>query len=43
MPKKYVVTLTEDQESYLLDLLKKGKAKARKLTRARNSAAIGRG
>lgn len=35
MPKKYVVTLTEDQESYLLDLLKKGKAKARKLTRAR--------
>ncbi len=34
-PKKYVVTLTKEQRSYLLDLLKKGEAKARMLTRAR--------
>lgn len=34
-PKKYVVELTKEQRSYLLDLLKKGEAKARMLTRAR--------
>lgn len=34
-PKKYVVELTEKQRSYLLDLIRKGEAKARMLTRAR--------
>jgi transposase len=34
-PKVYVVELTDEQRSYLLDLLKKGEAKARTLTRAR--------
>ena len=34
-PKKYVVELTEEQRSYLLDLVRKGEAKARMLTRAR--------
>jgi transposase len=34
-PKKYIVELTDGQRSYLLDLLKKGEAKARMLTRAR--------
>ena len=33
-PKKYVVELTKEQRSYLLDLLKKGEGKARMLTRA---------
>ncbi len=34
-PKKYVVKLTPEERSRLLNLLKKGKEKARKLTRAR--------
>lgn len=34
-PKKYVVKLTEEERSYLLDMLKKGVDRARKLTRAR--------
>mgnify|MGYP000227360946 CR=1 FL=1 len=34
-PKKHVVELTDEQRSSLLDLLKKGEAKARMLTRAR--------
>lgn len=34
-PKVYVVKLTDEQRSYLLDLLKKGEAKARTLIRAR--------
>jgi len=34
-PKKYVVELTEEQRSYLLELIRKGEAKARMLTRAR--------
>jgi len=34
-PKKYVVRLTEEERSYLLDLMGKGEAKARMLTRAR--------
>ncbi|OUC07400.1 transposase [Litorilinea aerophila] len=33
--KKYVIELTEEQQSYLLDLIGKGEAKARMLTRAR--------
>lgn len=34
-PKKYVVELTEEQRSYLLELLRKGEGQARMLTRAR--------
>jgi transposase len=34
-PKKYKVALTDEERLYLLDLLKKGEAKARMLTRAR--------
>lgn len=34
-PKKYVVELTQEQRAYLLDLIGKGEAKARMLTRAR--------
>jgi len=34
-PKKYEVALTDEERLYLLDLLKKGEAKARMLTRAR--------
>ncbi|RMD62772.1 IS630 family transposase, partial [Candidatus Parcubacteria bacterium] len=34
-PKTYVVNLTEEERSYLLDLIRKGEAKARLLTRAR--------
>jgi transposase len=34
-PKAYVVTLTEKERLYLLDLLKKGEVKARMVTRAR--------
>ncbi len=34
-PKKYVVKLTEKQKSHLLELIRKGEAKARILTRAR--------
>lgn len=34
-PKKYVVELSDEQRSSLLDLLKRGEAKARVLTRAR--------
>ena len=34
MRKKYLVTLTADERSHLLELIKKGSAAARKLTRA---------
>jgi transposase len=34
MRKKYLVTLTADERSHLLELIKKGTAAARKLTRA---------
>lgn len=34
-PKKYVVSLTKDQRAFLLDLVKKGQAQARMITRAR--------